>query len=258
MALEELSALRKQPGPLAGRRLAPSLLKHAEEQTVLAVAAILRIIAAAGWQERDFSDWAVIAAPRFPGRLSLAPALEKFQKRGAASVSPLIVPTLSLHAMAGTLSLVLGAHGFHFGVGGGHDHLAEALLCALAFGEDSDVPGVWVVATEWEPEPIPEPSGASRVPAVGTAIALGLAPRGGQAARWRLRLAPLTSPGEAPPSGVRALAGFLQGAIEPDRPRCWSCRLPGRGAIVLDDLGHPATQPLDGALPARTTTPGVA
>jgi hypothetical protein len=242
--LEELPALRKAPGPLPnGRRIPPSLLKHADEQTVVALAAVLRAIHEAQWQDRRFDEWGLIAAPRFLGRLALAPSLRKFERLGAASVSPLIIPTLSLHAVSGSISLALGIRGFNFGAGGGPGHLAEALLAGLAARDDGAVPGLWLVATGWDPEPIPGPDGKSLTPCVATAVALALVP--GEAARWGLRRIPaapprpsdgLTGPEEEEiePS-LAGLAGFLSEPAAGGRGRTWYGPLPGGGAIALAD-----------------------
>src|SRR5205823_2480660 len=87
-----------------------------------------------GWHDRSFAEWGLIAAPRFLGRIIAAGAMARFKTQGVPGMSPLIIPTLSLHAVAGSLSLALQTHGFNYGVGGGHGHLAEALLTGLAPG----------------------------------------------------------------------------------------------------------------------------
>ena len=236
--LDEVPALRKVPGPLVGSRLPPSLLKHADEHTVLGLGAVLRAIHDGGWRDRDLSGWGVIAAPRFPGRVSLAGSLEKFVRRGAASVSPLIIPNLSLHAMAGSISLALKMRGFNFGVGGGHDHLAEALMTGLAARGDGGVPGVWVVASEWDPEPVPDGLGGSHCSTVGTAVALALVAEEAGIARLGLRLisaGPIS--GEAPASSRLAeLADFLLSRSSPTgSTRPWRCPLRGCGTVELED-----------------------
>ena len=155
--IEEIAALRKSLVALNGRRLPPSLLKHADHQTVLGIAAVSKATTDFGWHDRSFDEWGVVAAPRFLGRLNSAAAIQRYRQSGVTGISPLIVATLPLHAVAGSLSLALQAHGLNYGVGGGHGHLAEALLAGLAARDDNGVAGVWVVATQFSPEPVPKP-----------------------------------------------------------------------------------------------------
>lgn len=222
---EELAGLRHAPGP--GVAIPRALMKHADDHTVLGLAAVVRAIGAAGWSGRDLSGWSVIAAPRFPGRLAIAPAFAKFRRRGAAGVSPLIIPCLSLHSAAGSISLALGMQGRSFGVGGGLGHLGEALLAALAMHEEG-AGGTWVVASAWSPEPVPDEAGASRHPTVGTAVALGLAGADAAGSRWALRVAPGAATGDGEEDPLIGLAGFLEGRSG----RVW--RRPVGGGMVIE------------------------
>lgn len=233
--VDAVAGLRKVPGRASGRRSSTSLLKHADDQTVLGVSAVLRTIEQSGWQDRDFSAWGVVAAPRFPGRLSLAPSLEKFQQRGPASVSPLIIPNLSLHAMAGSISLAINAHGTNFGVGGGHGHLIEALLCALTIRPDTGC-GLWVVATQWNPEPIPDTTGASVIPAAGVAVALALAPQEcAEPARYQLRVQSSPEPCRSSDSGLIELSNRLVAQNDASARFRWASEVPGGGFVVLEE-----------------------
>lgn len=242
----DIAAHRKVPGPLGRRTLAPSLLKHADHQTVVAIVAVLRAVHDAGWAERSFAEWGVIAAPRFLGRVPGAAAMQKFKAQGVPSMSPLIIPTLSLHSTAASVSLALKTQGFSYGVGGGHGHLAEALLCALAAAEDNGVPGVWVVVTQFSPEPIPDAAGNSRNPCVAYAAALAISAWGADQSRFQLRLDGAACSaagagdervvaGDEPPSGLVALAEFLTAPVAVLRPRRWSCPLPSSGALEIED-----------------------
>jgi hypothetical protein len=248
--VEDIAALRKAPGPSVGTKIPLSLLKHADHQTLLALNAVLIAAHAAGWQDRSFAEWGVIAAPRFLGRIIAAGSMYRFTQSGAPGVSPLIIPTLSLHAVAGSLSLALQAHGFNYGVGGGPSHLLEALSAGLAARDDGGVPGVWVVATGFDPEPIPDVSGHSLTPSTGHGVALALTADPASTARLNLRLVP-TAPaapeavpepesdanGGEPLTPLIALADFLSAfsKISSPRPRRWYCPLPGGGAVELDD-----------------------
>jgi hypothetical protein len=209
--------LRKTLGPRA------SAVKQSDEQTVLALCAVLRAAADAGWEGRSFAEWGVIAAPRHLGRLRVASALDRFGRQGPRSVSPLIIPNCSLHSTAGTLSMALGAHGPNFGVGGGHGGVAEALLAGLALAGEGGVPGVWVTVSEWDPEPVPDASGETTTPAEGYAAALALVPGAAAGALW-LRL----NRGAAPAGGVRELVEALAGGT-----RTWCCAVDGVGALEL-------------------------
>ena len=234
----EIAALRKNPGPLLATRPPASLMKHADHQTVLAISAVLNAAQDAGWSERSFEDWAVIVAPRFFGRVLLAVAMSKYNRVGPSGVSPLIVPTLSLHAASGSLSLAIQSRGFNYSVSGGPNHLGEALLTGLAV-RDEGVPGVWVVATSFDPEPTPDTAGNSLTPAFGYAVALALVPEASSLARLNLRIVPTAAAANdaetfTPPS-LPALARFLDDSSLARKPRRWFAPIPGGGAIEIED-----------------------
>ena len=245
VAVEEIAALRKAPGPLGGRTIPASLLKHADHQTVLALAAVLRAVDEFGWHDRSFADWGLIAAPRFLGRINVAASMDRFKRRGVPSMSPLIIPTLSLHAVAGSLSLAMKSHGFNYGVGGGHGHLAEALLTGLAARDDNGVPGVWVVATQFSPEPVPDTAGHSLIPSFGYGVALALtaaAPGGPAGTSGSSRRPPpsgrattATSRGSSPLRDRSHSLSSCPPRWRTSRPRRWYCPLPGGGAVELED-----------------------
>jgi hypothetical protein len=175
-AQDELARLRKQPGQHTAKTIAPGLLRHADEQTVLGLAAVLRAIQDFGWQDHCFRDWGVLAAPRFLGRGAIAAALAQYPATGARGVSPLIIPHFSLHAVSATISLALGIHGPNFGIGGGPGNLAEGILTALSVVQDGDLPGLWLVVTGWEPEPCFDEAGKCTSQSVCQAVALALVP----------------------------------------------------------------------------------
>ncbi len=234
----EIAGLRKNPGPLLTARPPASLMKHADHQTVLAIAAVLSASRDAGWGDRSFEDWAVIAAPRFLGRALAAAALDKFSRVGASGVSPLIIPTLSLHAVAGSVSLAIQSRGFNYGIGGGPNHLGEALLGGLA-ARDDGAPGVWVVATGFDPEPVPDVSGNCLNPAFGYAVALALVPELSGQARLALRIVSTAAAFEdheafTPPS-LPDFVQFLDDSALSMRSRRWFAAMPGGGAIEIED-----------------------
>jgi hypothetical protein len=214
VAAESLADFRRQPGPVPGGPLPLSLLKHADEQTVVGLAAVLRAIHEHALSA-DFRDWGVLAAPRFLGRPLMAVALQRFQAEGAWGVSPHLIPHRSLHSISGTVSQALKIHGPNFGVGGGPGCTAEVLLAAAAMLERQRLPGVWVVLTCLEPEQPPTERG---LPAPGTlcvGLALALTPTRPAHAGIRLRVVGGVRPGEVPRNGrpagfdVLRLAGLI-------------------------------------------------
>lgn len=235
----EIPALRKVPGPLGGRKIAPSLLKHADPQTILGLAAILQAIDDFGWADRSFEGWGMIAAPRFIGRLMAAAVIDRYKRVGVSGVSPLLIPTVSLNAISGALSLALKTKGFNYGVGGGNGHLAEALLAGLAARDDCGVPGVWVVATQISPEPVPDLVGQCTNDCVGYAVALAITPAGASTSRLNLRVVPTAALADDlsidPDTELPALTNFLHASTTSGRQRRWFCPVMGVGAIEFDD-----------------------
>jgi hypothetical protein len=149
---EEIPALRKAPDPLGGVAVHPSLLRHADEQTVVGLAAVLRAIREAGLDPGGFGDWSVLAAPRYHGRAAFERAFPTFREEGAWGVSPHLIPAHSLHSPSGTFSQALKAHGPNLGVGGTPGGEREALLYASTLLLGGSIPGVWVVLTAREAE----------------------------------------------------------------------------------------------------------
>ena len=157
----ELPALRQRPGPDVGLALPPSMLKHADDQTVVGLAAVFRAIHDHRLEPNSFADWGVVAGPRFLGRALFTTALQRFAAEGAWGVSPHLIPHRSLHAVSGTVSQALHLHGPNFGVGGGPNAALEAILAAVALLGADRLPGVWLVLTEWQPELVPDRKGRS-------------------------------------------------------------------------------------------------
>src|SRR5262249_37403304 len=147
------------------------LLKHADEHTVVALAAMLDALAKFP-KETDFGDWGIVAAPRWPGRFGLSTAMDRYRSDGARGVSPLAVPNLCLHSLSATVSIVFSMHGPNYGVGGGLASVADGLLAGLCMQLEQRPPGTWVILTEWDREPGRlENSESSQVRAVALALA---------------------------------------------------------------------------------------
>jgi hypothetical protein len=186
---EQLAALRREPGSFAGKPVAPAYLKNADDQTVAAVAVLLRAIAGAGWENRSFRDWGVVAAPNFFGRFGSMQALKRFLEEGAWGISPHVIPHHSLHAVSGTISQALKIHGPNFGISGGPRAVAEAFLVAATMLSENNLPGLWVILTGFDPEYIPEEySGKPAQPTTCRAAALALVPGSPLAGRPFLRV----------------------------------------------------------------------
>jgi hypothetical protein len=233
----ELTAPRGEPFP-------PSLLRQADEQTVVGLAALLRAVHDFGLRDQDFTDWGVVAAPRHFGRTLMAAALAQFQVTGPPGVSPLIIPHRSLHALSGTISLALGLHGPNFGAGGGPGALADGLLAALTLAREGQVPGVWLVVTGWDPEPTLDTRGKVTRPASCLGVALALGPCRSHEPGPRLGLR------RAGSVGGRAMSlGGLAAALTARRR--WSCGLAGGLSVELTPDGIPRPTP-----PARAGTGG--
>ncbi len=188
--LDSIGALRDNPGLESSPPLPPRFLRHADEHTVAGVAAVLRAMAEPQLAGTDFSDWGVLAAPRLPGRLHAAVMLTKFMELGPPAISPHAIPQHSLHAVSSAVSVALGMRGPNFGIGGGPECIAEGLLVALTFLRAAQAPGMWLVLTEWDTEPIPDGQGGSTTPAVCCASALALTLDACGGSRLRLRATP--------------------------------------------------------------------
>jgi hypothetical protein len=222
VGLDAVAPLREKPGAAVGRPMPANFLKYADDQAVAGMAAVWRAMLDFGLRDHDFTDWGVVAAPRYLGRLAAATTLYRFYLEGVSRASPLIVSHRSLHSVASTVSQALRIHGPNFGAGGGPGSAAEGLLLALSFLEEGQVPGVWVVLTECDPEPLPDEAGQPTAPATchGIALALVPAPAAWQGLRLRLRPTPANGVASlAPP--LAELANFLKGGP----PGCWACAL---------------------------------
>jgi len=175
--LSGIAALRN--GPTGGcRTLPPRFLRHADEQTVVGLHAVLAALATRPADE-SVAGHAVVAAACQSGRLSAARTLAGLAAGGAASVSPHVVPQCSLHSVAGGVSVALGMHGPHLGVGGGADALAEGLFVTatlLAGMPASSCTAAWLVATGWDEEPALDERGEPASDPVCRALAILLEP----------------------------------------------------------------------------------
>jgi len=235
---EGLAMLRKTPLSLAGKTMPGAFLKHADEQTIVALAAIGQAIGRFGLQETVFTDWGVLAAPRFQGRLMMIAALEKYVTEGAWGISPHLIPHRSLHATSGTVSQVLGIHGPNFGIGGGPSSASEAMLAATAMLARERVPGIWLVLTGWDPEPVPDDSTPEGLIPQCSAVALALTLPRSDWSGLRLRVVPGTLErdrpvGSAPECSLLRLESLLAVLRDGARPTQTVWRLEDGGWMSL-------------------------
>jgi hypothetical protein len=225
----ELTTLRQKPGP--ARPLPPSLLRHADDQAVAAVAAVWQALHHFGLAETSFADWGVLAAPRFLGRTAMADVVRRFAAEGAWGISPHLIPHRSLHSLSGTISQALGLHGPNFGVGGGSATAGELFLSVSTLLQRERLPGLWLVLTGWDPEPTPAP-GAS---ATCGAVALALVADAAAPAAWRLHVRPPGGNEAAATDSVLTLETLRAVLTDVTRPvALTSWRLPGGGRLELE------------------------
>jgi len=151
--------------------LPANTLKNADDQTVVGLSATLKAIEKCGRAADAFGDWGVIAAPRTPGRAATAASVARYEADGAWSVSPHIIPHCSLHSLAGTISQALKITGPNLGIAGMPGREAELFFAADAMLCEGNLPGLWLVMTGWDPEPLP---GAGSQEPICRAVALAL------------------------------------------------------------------------------------
>jgi hypothetical protein len=233
-ACSALATLRDAAPPPGAPALPPRFLRHSDEHTVVAMRAVLEAIAACA--EPPPSDRvAIVAAPCQSGRIVAARSLAQLAVGGAVTVSPHLVPQASLHSVAGAVSVGLGLHGPHLGVGGGPDALVEGLVTAASLlAPASGCDAAWFIATDWETEPVLDAVGAPTGDPVCRALALALVPPAAAPARPTLLIGP-ASTAIAPEADVDLgeLAQAIAAAATGRDTVAWSACCPWRGTIRL-------------------------
>src|SRR5262249_4816887 len=203
-------------------------MKSADDQTFVGITALLHAVHAAGWGNASFHDWGAIGVPRFVGRMNIAVAVSQSLRDPTWSVSPNIIPNQSLHSLSGTISLALGLHGPNFGVGGGPNAVAEGLLTAISTMKSGRLPGLWVVLTQFDPEPKPDEKGVSAIPVTCLAAAIALVPTGPSRGSLRLASRPSTA---AEATALPRLIDFLGKSV--GSKLAWECPVKGIGTLEL-------------------------
>jgi hypothetical protein len=232
--LGQFAALRKEP-PSLGAELSGHFLKHADEQTIVALQAVAQAIKQHELDPRQMTEWGIVAAPRYIGRLAGASILDRFARLGGSGVPPHAVAQNSLHSISGAASIALGVHGPNVGVGGGPWAIADGLTTAMTLFDTSHVPGIWLILTQIDPEPLPDEGGRPLNDSVCHAVALALLPGG--AGDSQLTLRPGTSVTRAavarwPEPTVGEIAASIRAAQRGLVSR-WACWLPWGGRVEL-------------------------
>jgi hypothetical protein len=241
--LAAVAGLRRSLGPPGQPPFPATFLKAAEDQTVVALAAVARAVEAGGLQQESLASWGVIAAPRSLGRLAAAEALHKFEQGGASKVSPFLVPHHSLHSMSGTISQGFRTYGPNFGVGGHSRAVVEGLLAALALLHEASATGLLLVLSECDPEPVPGREGASLAPILYRVLALAFRGSASDSARLRLRLIHgRQAGGAAPAPTVADVVQFLE--RDKGSAAVWSCPVPWGATLELTRAAAQAVSPL--------------
>jgi hypothetical protein len=176
------------------------------------------------------------------GRKAIASTVQRLAQEGAWGVSPHVIPQHSLHAVAGTVSLALRAHGPNFGVGGGPRACDDAFLAVAALVADETLPGVWLLLTGHDTEWLPAENGRDRPAAEAPAceaVALALVPISADGG-LTLRIGP-----EAVSKGAAGVPEFrlseFAGALgDPGKRLDSAWRLPGGGWFELIGTFHGA------------------
>jgi hypothetical protein len=250
--IDHLPQLRKDPGQLPGNPLPSKFLRHADGQTVVGLAAVLKAIRDFALQDEPFTAWSVLAASRFMGRAQFAAALNGYRQNGPKMVSPHIIPQASLHSLSGAISVALKIRGPNLGVGGGQAALSEGLLAALTSVEVASAPGAWLVLTEWDPEPTPDTSGRSTCDASVHAVAMALTRHDSRDSSLLLRLVAQSPPATEDRTGGSSSVADVSPSVHDlgkhvaqlgrgQAFAAWSCRLPGDLQVEIDDAAQQKT-----------------
>lgn len=170
-----IGPLRDEPPPPGAPALPARFLRHCDEQTVVAVRAVLEVLARLD-ELPPSESCGVVAAPCQAGRVVTARSLSQLRTGGAVTVSPHIVPQCSLHSIAGAVSVALGLHGPHLGIGGGPDALAEGLFASVSLFQAAACTACWLLLSDWEHEPALDAAGGPLGDPVCRGLALLLVP----------------------------------------------------------------------------------
>jgi hypothetical protein len=234
--LSGITALRDGGWPESAPVLPRRFLRHADEQTVVGVHAILAAIAALPETRLSLAGHGIVAASCQAGRVSGAQTLVQAKRGGGVAVSTQIVPQGSLHSLAGAVSVGLGMHGPNVGIGGGPEALAEGLCTAFSWLMALPIGAcelVWLVITGWDEEPALDAEGLPVTDPIcrGVALALARSTASGGVGHDRLVVefdpsASGTNEGGISTGCLRSLADALGDPASSSHLPPWSLRLP--------------------------------
>ena len=184
---EDVNALRKKSHELPGD-LGNSLLRHTDEQTLAALAAVKDATQQFPQSTPDYRDWGVVCSSRYLGRTAFAQSLVKFAAEGPWNVSVQVVPNRSLHSPASMVGLALGCHGPCVGVGGGLDGETDAWITATSLLESPSVAGMWMIFCGWEPDELIDTEGDALRESFCSALVVALRPLTESSGKARMRI----------------------------------------------------------------------
>jgi hypothetical protein len=236
--LPAIAAMRKKLPAWAPPDTPGHFLKYSDQQTVLAVAAVDRVIDSAGLDPQQFQNWSIIAAPRFIGRIAGVETLERFGRGGGPAISPHVIPQHSLHSISGALSILLSSRQPNFGVGGTGNSVAEGLFAALTFPL-APTAGVLVVTTAWDPEPqLDDQANCLNTPVChAVALALQAGAAGDNAGQLRFTMNSRAYDSDHPMSRCESAAQLCQrlNALVPgESPELFHWQMAGCGTLTLE------------------------
>ena len=234
---QSIPALRRSLPSWAPPNTANHFFRYADDQTLLAVQAVGDLLRRCDLEPAELSMWGIIAAPQFLGRQVAAHAMDQFFHAGGQRISPHIVPQNSLHSVSCALSILLATHGPNVGMGGGCDALTDGLLAALTLFDMQASAGCWLVATAWDPEPLPNRQGSSSSPAIGHAVALAMRPQSSVNSCGQLSLSrqlQIFSAESAPATSVAEIVADLQTLDANNGSQSFAWRLPWGATLNLE------------------------
>lgn len=166
----ELAASRPSLQQFFGEKISSSILKQADELTLLSLAALRNAITEYKLTPEQQAGWGVAANPCMPGRLRMPDTLSKFHEQGAWAVTPHFIPHCLLHSLSGLLSQALGLNGPNMGIGGVPGTEEDICLGMASWIMGGDVAGGWMVWAFWRDDLAADGN------YVGEAIVLGVVP----------------------------------------------------------------------------------